>query len=173
MALTHIDSTILAAALAKSAKCMDDIDAALKPLLAVLNDEQREQLLRPPVRFPTAAVKLLAAAEARPGLCAAADFDPAAVRDALANAEAVLVLAARAQELFRRLADSRLQWLDEAYDPSLVLYQMAKIRAEKDGDLRLIVAPMEEVFAVNKEAGKKRKKDSSAAAPPADSDPTG
>ena len=174
MGSSHVDSAILAAALAKSAKCMDDIEAALTPMLVVMSDEQREERLRPPLRYDAAAIKLIDAAVARPNLCAAAEFDPSTVRDDLANAAAVLALTARAQELVQRLTDSRLQWRADAYEPSLTLYQMAKIRAEKDGQLRLILQPMEEVFAVNKEGGNKRKKKApSDDAPSEDPDTTG
>ena len=159
MVTTRVDTAVLAGNVAKADTLFDQLVKLLYPQLVVLADDAREALPRPPVRYAKVAGALIDAAMARPALCTAAEFDPAAVKEDLANVQELLVFTAKVQELLQRLVDSRLQWLAEAYVPSLHLYKMAKVRAESDGELRLIIEPMEEVFAPQRRPrGKKKKK---------------
>src|SRR5262249_38293131 len=99
MEMTRVDSKALAADVTKALDLMSQVEALIVKWLVVLSDEERAALARPPIRFLTEVGHLLAAARVRPGLCAAAEFDPAAVEEDLANAAVILELTDRVHEL--------------------------------------------------------------------------
>lgn len=52
----------------------------------------------------------------------------------------------KANKIAQLLADPRLTWLAEAYQPSLQLYGVAKVAARTDGALKALIDPMAEIF---------------------------
>jgi hypothetical protein len=77
------------------------------------------------------------------------------VREDLDNVAEIAPLDAKLGRLAQLVADSRLTWLAEAYEPSLAVYGVAKVRAKKDGSLSDLLEPMAEVFATRRARAKK------------------
>ncbi len=146
MESTRLDTNKLKVAIDKADKKLDEVFAILEPVLAVLTDEDRASLLRPREGFPAGGRRLARESRNHPDLVKAVDFDADAVVEDLDNVDVLARIEGRAEKLHRLVADSRLRWLHEAYQPSLLLYGMAKIGAKMDGSLRALVDSLAHLF---------------------------
>jgi hypothetical protein len=84
---------------------------------------------------------------AHPAIVGATEYEAEAVVEDLNNVEVLDRLAAPLARIQQMVDDARLQWLAEAYVPSLELYGVAKVGAKKNGALALAIAPLAEVFS--------------------------
>jgi hypothetical protein len=173
MNYTRVNTKKLQAALAEAQDHLDKAQAILEPYLAILTGNDRQLLPRPPTTFPEAGRSLARAVSTRPEIAAATEYDGEAVCEDLDNAAMLAPIDEKLTELAQRVVDTRLQWLAEAWVPSLATYAVAKVRAKTDGALRTVVDPMAAVFATRRgrptkaEAAAKAAADATPAAPPA------
>ena len=147
---TRIDSAKLKTAVAKAEKKVDEALAELASLLVVMTDADRASVPRTLDGFGPAARQFAQAMKRHPDIAAAVNYDREAVIEDLDNADTLTALAARVGELQRRLADSKLEWLAEAWSPSLAAYAVAQAAARSDGALRDLIAPLAAVFATRR-----------------------
>ena len=155
MNFTRVDTKKLLAAITKAEASLEQARAALAPFTVVLTDAERGALPRPPSAFPDAARSLARAALSQPDLAAVVGFDTEAVTEDLDNATAIVAIAEKATALAQLVADTRLQWLAEAYSPSLALYAVAKVKAKTDGSITPVVDPIATVFTTRRSRPRK------------------
>lgn len=155
MRYTRVDKKKLQAALLQAMQSLDKAKDALAPFVEVMTNEDRATLIRPPTSFPEAGRALARAAAEKPELAAVVDFDSEAVVEDLDNVAALAPITEKIGEIQQLIADTRLQWLAEAWVPSLALYAVAKVRSKADGGLRTIVDPLANVFAARRARTKK------------------
>lgn len=146
MELTRIDTDELKVAVDKARKKVEEALQILDPHLVRLTDKERATTLRARDGFIPAARTLVRESAHHPQLAAAVDFDAEAVTEDLDNVEVLGSIENLSEKLHQLVADSRLRWLAEAYQPSLQLYGVAKVAAKQDGALRTIVDAMAEIF---------------------------
>jgi hypothetical protein len=163
MQYTRIDTAKLTAAVQQAIVKIDEAAALLAPFAVIISAEERASTLRPREAFPAAGRALARAVADYPGIGAASGFDGAAVNEDLDNAEALAPLVEKLTELSRRVDDSKLVWLAEAWVPSLAAYGVAKVAARANAALRTVVAPLAEIFATHRA----KKEEAQAAATPA------
>jgi hypothetical protein len=147
MELTRVDTAKLRKALEAANHRLEEALAEVATLLVQLNEAERSGCVRPPVRFVDAGRDMVRVAELAPGLAQTADFHPAAVTEDLDNVALLAPLSQNVDRLKSLLDDSRLAWLAEAYQPSLVLYRLAKEGLRTNPRLEPIVLPLADVFA--------------------------
>jgi hypothetical protein len=150
MELTRVETAALTRAIAEAEQKVAEALEALKPFLVALTDSERETTPRARRGFPEAGRKLAEAAARWPALAETVGYDVEAVVEDLDNAEALAPLAERVEQLARRLADTRLTWLAEAWLPSLAVYASAKVGAARDPTLRALVDPLAPVFGTRR-----------------------
>ena len=150
MQLTRVENAKVVAAVATARAKLDEALAALTSCLVLLTDEQRALVPRVRHDFPAAARLLAASSADHPELAAAVAYDAAAVIEDLDNVRALQPIADRATRIQKMIEDSRLEWLAEAFVPSLEYYGVAKVRAPKDAKLARDIAPLAEVFATTR-----------------------
>lgn len=147
MDFTRVDTKKLKTAVDKAVDHVQQAQAVLAPFLEAMTDAERSSLAHPPTTFPPAGRTLARAATDHPEVAAVSDFDSEAVVEDLDNAEALAPLVEKLTALERLLNDTRLQWLAEAWAPSLALYAVAKVKAKSNGAIRTIVDPLAAVFS--------------------------
>lgn len=150
MEFSRIDTKKLTRAIDNVTKLLDEALDKLGPHTVVLDETQRQTIVKPRDSFMSAAEAVMAEAKT-PAFQEAekfAGFDGAAVAEDLANIRQLARLETRLARLNQRLADTRLLWLAEAYAPMLELYAALKLKAKSDPELASILAPLVELFAV-------------------------
>lgn len=153
MESTRIDTAKLDAAVEKANKKLDEVFEILAPFISALTEDERASLLRPRDGFAAGARQLVRDAKGHADLVKAVDFNGEAVLEDLANVDVLDRLAGRSERLQRLIADGRLRWLHEAYQPSLLLYNMAKIGARVDGSLRALADSLAHLFPAGRRKG--------------------
>jgi hypothetical protein len=155
MELTRVDTVKLKAAVEGAVKKIDEAFALLEPYLVVLSDQERAKTPRARDGFGEAATSLSRAIADHPNIAATAGFDAEAVLEDLANVREIQPLIEKLTELHKRVADSKLVWLAEAWIPSLTAYAVAKAVSKTNAALRTVIAPLAEMFATRRgRAGK-------------------
>jgi hypothetical protein len=144
---TRIDTSTFSKAVLDALAHVEQAMALLAPYLVIITAEERKAALKPGEGFSLTAKSLCRASREHTPLSAAANFNPEAVEEDLANVEVLAPLAERIGELAQRVADSKLVWLAEAYGPSLALYSLAKTMGKQNGALRNLLAPMAQIFS--------------------------
>jgi len=147
MKYTRIDTEELKTAAAKAAKKIDEATTILAPFLVVISEQERASTPRAREGFPDAGRKLSRAIVDHPKIAAASEYDGEAVNEDLDNVEALSPVVEKLAELTRRVTDSKLVWLAEAWVPSLTAYGVAKVAAKANAALRTVIAPLAEIFA--------------------------
>jgi hypothetical protein len=147
MELTRVDTAALTRAVAEAERKIDEACEALRPFLVALTDSERETMPRARHGFAQAGRRLADAARRWPQLAETVGYEADAVVEDLENAEALAALHDRVDGLARRLADSRLTWLAEAWLPSLAIYASAKVGAVRDPEMRALVEPLQTMFS--------------------------
>lgn len=160
MKYTRVDTKKLQVAIAEATQHLDKARDALAAYTVVMTDEERAGIPRPPGNFGEAGRALARGAVDKPELAAVVDFDSEAVVEDLDNAASLAQVTEKVAEIQQQIADTRLQWLAEAWVPSLALYAVAKVRAKSDGALRTIVEPLANVFAARRATPRGRKENS-------------
>jgi hypothetical protein len=156
MTYTRIDAAQLLAASAVARAAVAQIKGALGPLLVTsLTAEDRARTPRAPVRGAEAARALALASADFPALAQAAGFEADAVNEDIDNVRALKGLAEAMQELAQWVEDSELVWSAEYYTQALALHTLAKKRLQRDGSVRPLVEPFDEVFGARKKPTKK------------------
>lgn len=150
MTPTRVDTKKLTQAIALAGKKLEEAEAALRPLLALLPEAERATIPRVRSDFPDAARDLAKASAKHPDIVALTEYEAKAVVEDIDNVEALQPLDAPLARIAQMVSDSRLVWLAEAYIPSLEFYGVAKVRAKKDGELEQAIAPLAEVFATSR-----------------------
>ncbi|WP_437998194.1 hypothetical protein WMF26_48000 [Sorangium sp. So ce185] len=150
---TRIDTAELELATAKARKKIDEAFALLAPYLVVLNESERAAMPRAREGFEQATRSLCRAMTEHTAVAAAAGFSSDAVLEDLNNLDVIRPLFERVEELWQRLADSRLAWSAEAWSPSLVAYGVAKAASEVNPALRTVTAPLAKIFATRRARG--------------------
>jgi hypothetical protein len=150
MQSTRVDTKKLKAAIKVASEHLDEASAALAPFTAILTDADRAAMPRAREGFGEAGRALARAAAGHPEIAAVSGFDAEAITEDLDNVRELSPLVEQVAELSKRLSDTRLAWLAEAWVPSLAMYAVAKVRAKTDGKLRTLVAPLAEMFAVRR-----------------------
>jgi hypothetical protein len=146
MNLTRVDNKKLKQSVDSVVEQLEATATALAKHLPVLTEADRKGLPRPRADFPKAARSLATETAAHPAIVGATEYEAEAVED-LNNVEVLDRLAAPLARIQQMVDDARLQWLAEAYVPSLELYGVAKVGAKKNGALALAIAPLAEVFS--------------------------
>jgi hypothetical protein len=123
---TRIDPQALKAAIDTALEHYRQADLALAPFLVYLTPEERGRVPTPPDAFPEAARKLTENISGEPELAQMTGFDGEAVIEDLENVNQLARLRAYSDDLARRVADSRLRWLGEAYVTCLNAYGAAR-----------------------------------------------
>ena len=154
MELTRVNTAELKAAVEKAGKKMQEALDLMEPYFVALTVADRAAMARTRDAFPDGARKLVRAAAKRKALADSVNFDGEAVTEDLDNAALLAPLEEKVSLVQQRVADSRLTWLAEAQQPSLVLYGVAQVAARKDGELQELVDSLADVFMVRK--GKKK-----------------
>jgi len=147
---TRVDAVKLQEAVEEATKLLQQVEAILAPYFVVLTDKERQTMPKAREGFEPAGRAIARAVAKFPEIGAVAGLDPEAVTEDLDNAVAIAPLAERTAVLSRRLADSRLTWLAEAWSPSLTAYGIAKVLARKDGKVREVIEPLASVFSVRR-----------------------
>lgn len=150
MNLTRIQTKKVMQAVDAAVKKMREAAAALETVLPLLPELERTTIPRVRADFPDAARQLAATSKDHPEIVAATEYDAEAVVEDLDNVDALKPLDAPLSKINQMVADARLQWLAEAYVPSLELYGVAKVRARKDGKLGQTIRPMADVFTTTR-----------------------
>jgi hypothetical protein len=150
MKLTRVDSTKLKAAVEQShAKFREGIEI-LRPYLVDLTDGEASSLPRPRVEFAKAALVLARAMGEFPDLAKATGFDGEAVREDVENATAFAPLQEEMERLARQIGQTRMVWMAEAFEPSMAVYALAKVRAKAEAKFKSLVDPLAQIFALPK-----------------------
>jgi vacuolar-type H+-ATPase subunit I/STV1 len=160
MESTRINTKKLNVAVAKATKKIEEANALLAPYLVLLTENERARMPRAREGFSPVGRSLVRAIAEHPEVATASGFEAKAVVEDLDNVEALAPLVEKVSELGRRLADSRLTWLAEAWVPSLTAYGVAKALSKSNAALRTVIAPLAEMFAT-------RRARAQGAAPPA------
>jgi hypothetical protein len=147
MNLTRVDNKKLKQSVDSVVEQLEATATALAKHLPVLTEADRKGLPRPRADFPKAARSLATETAAHPAIVGATEYEAEAVVEDLNNVEVLDRLAAPLARIQQMVDDARLQWLAEAYVPSLELYGVAKVGAKKNGALALAIAPLAEVFS--------------------------
>lgn len=155
--LTRVETKKLKTAVQKANDHLDQALKLLSPYLAVLTDRQRASILRPRGDFLAVGPVLARAAADYPALAEISGFDPEAVVEDLDNVAALTTTLEKVAEISRRLADTKLRWLGEAWSPALALYALAKVTARTDGALRALIDPIAPMFASSRPRAPKGK----------------
>ncbi|KYF67949.1 hypothetical protein [Sorangium cellulosum] len=150
---TRIDTAELELATAKARKKVEEAFALLAPYLVVLNEAERAAMPRAREGFEQATRSLCRAMAEHPAVATAAGFASDAVLEDLNNLDVIRPFFERVEELWQRLADSRLAWSAEAWSPSLVAYGVAKAASEVNPALRTVTAPLAKMFATRRARG--------------------
>jgi hypothetical protein len=150
---TRIDTAELELATAKARKKIDEAFALLAPYLVVLNEAERAAMPRARDGFEQATRSLCRAMADHPAVAAAAGFESEAVLEDLNNLDVIRPFFERVEELWQRLADSRLAWAAEAWSPALVAYGVAKAASDVNPALRTVTAPLAKIFATRRARG--------------------
>ncbi|AUX38014.1 MULTISPECIES: hypothetical protein [Sorangium] len=150
---TRIDTAELELATAKARKKIDEAFALLAPYLVVLNEAERAAIPRAREGFEQATRSLCRAMAEHTAVATAAGFSSEAVLEDLNNLDVIRPLFERVEELWQRLADSRLAWSAEAWSPSLVAYGVSKAASEVNPALRTVTAPLAKIFATRRARG--------------------
>jgi hypothetical protein len=147
MNLTRLQTQKLQKAVDLAQKKLDEATQALEPCLVLLTDAVRATIPRVRSDFPAGAREFAAGSADFPEVVGATGYDADAVVEDLDNAQAIEPLGAKVARLQQMLDDSRLEWLAEAYVPTLELYGVAKVRAKSDPRLARAIRPLAKVFA--------------------------
>ncbi|MFO0589034.1 MAG: hypothetical protein U0441_15900 [Polyangiaceae bacterium] len=131
-------------------KKLEEALQALAAVLPLLPAAERASIPRVRTDFPGGARKLSQTTKDHPELVSFTGYDGEAVVEDLDNVDALAPLELPLNEIVQRVADAKLLWLGEAYVPSLALYNVAKVRAAKDGKLAQSIKPLAEVFATTR-----------------------
>ena len=157
MKLTRVDSNELQSAIDKATQLIQEAAELLAPYLVILTEEERRSTPRPREGFHQAGSDLSHAMGQHPKVASVTDYDASAVQEDLRNVALISPIFGRVEELSRRLADSRLTWLAEAWVPSLAAYAVAKVVARRDGTLRQLISPLAKIFATTRSAQEEAK----------------
>jgi hypothetical protein len=144
---TRVSTPLLTTIVAAVFPTVQTLDDDLANVLVVLTDDERKAMPRVRTGLPAAARTLAEVLITRPEICAASGYDPAKVIEDLDNVAVIAKLVPLLKTLLQRLEDSQLQWLAEAQEPTLAAYAVAKVRAERDGSLKELIRPVQEVLA--------------------------
>lgn len=148
MIMSRVDHQTLRAAAELSNDLVEQVRLMLRPhLLTELTDEERASTIRSPIRATEAGRATAQAALGFPTVTAAAEYDPEAVLTNLDNVAALAGFAEAVREIAQWVDDSKLVWTAEAYQQGLTLYNVAKPLEKKNGSLRVLVEPFEQMFA--------------------------
>ncbi|WP_437675552.1 hypothetical protein [Sorangium sp. So ce131] len=147
---TRIDTADLELATTKARKKIEEAFTLLAPYLVVLNDAERAAMPRAREGFEQATRSLCRAMAEHPAVATAAGFQSEAVLEDLNNLDVIRPFFERVEELWQRLADSRLAWAAEAWSPSLVAYGVAKAASEVNPALRTVTGPLAKIFATRR-----------------------
>lgn len=158
MEYTRVDTTQLKKAVDQAMAKIAEARKILDGSLILMTDAERVATPRTRSEFPKAGRALARAMVSHPEAAKVAGFDSEAVTEDLDNAEVLASLDETLEDFARRVADTRLSWLAEAYVPSLAAYGVAKVLARTDGELRSAIHPMAQVFATRRTAAAETKK---------------
>lgn len=147
MNLTRVDSAKLKAAV-DSAKA--NLEAALKALeahLVILPEDERLEMLKPPANFPQAARQMAQAMTLHPEMAKFAGYEGAAAMEDLVNVEILEVLAPLIHRISQMTIDSKLKWMAELYEQTLIAYRVAKLQTKNNAKLAEDITPVVEYFS--------------------------
>jgi hypothetical protein len=151
---TRVDTHALKALVADLERHLDELEARAGTLLVALTADERKAMPRVREGFAPAARTLSNVLRSRPEIAALTEYDAASVVEDLDNAELLAPLMPRLELLAQRVADSHLQWMAEAQEPTLAAYSVARVRAKRDGTLAALIEPMAKVMSNSKRAAK-------------------
>lgn len=151
MGPTRIDTQQLAKAVRQADVKLDEVIEILSKYLVLLTPEERQTAPKPPETFPPAGRSLARAVIAHPQIAAGTGHDPKAVLEDLDNIEILGPIEEKAARVAQLVADSRLQWMSEAYSPSLRYYGVAKVIAKNDAKVQEVVDALSDVFAARRQ----------------------
>lgn len=152
MKLTRLNSTEFQTAIDKATQHIQEAFDILAPYLVILTEDERRSMPRARDGFLQAGSDLSHAMTQHPKVAAVTAYDSEAIQEDLRNVAILSPLFGRVEELSRRLSDSRLTWLAEAWIPSLAAYAVAKVVARQDGALRQLITPLSRIFAINRQS---------------------
>jgi hypothetical protein len=155
MQQTRVDSVQLKEAVNQASSHILEAMMILGPFLANLTDSQRHSLPKARAGFSGAANSLTRAVAKYPQIGTVSGFDPEAVEEDVRNSDMLTVLSESCAELSQRVADTRLLWTAEALVPSLAAYAVAKVMAKTNGQVREVVDPLADVFAIARKRANK------------------
>jgi hypothetical protein len=154
--MTHkIDSAAFRQALEQAAAHIAAAFELVSPFLVVLTEDERASTPRTRSGFLEAVQKLLVAVVDHPQVAAVAGLDPQGSGERADHVTRLISVEIKLGELLQRVQDSRLVWLAELLEPSLVAYGVAKSLARKDGALRTVVQAIAPMFALSPDTKEK------------------
>ena len=127
----------------------------LEPEFQPVPSEDPKGVPAVPHEFAAAAVPALDAVRNAPELIALCKVDPAAISARLQLVTSLSPLANRLEFLTGIVGGSLQSELSKAYAETLPVYRVAKAASSADPTLKLVVAPLKEMYAKRKKAKKK------------------
>lgn len=146
MQQSRTDHQALKAAIDRAMEHYRRADAELAPFLVHATAEERSRIPNPPDAFPEAARKLDESIATEPDFARLVGYDGPAVIEDLDNVNQLARLRAYVDDLDRRVADTRLHWLGEAYVSCLNAYGAARAMLSIKPALAKIVDAFRGIF---------------------------
>ena len=144
---TRVDTALVADLAARAAKHLDELESYVSQVLVILEPDERKRMPRTRSTFVEAALQFSDVLKKRPDIMAITSYDADAVVEDLRNVLLIAPLLPRLNALAQRVADSELQWLAEAQEPTLAAYSVARTLAERDGSLGKLIEPLRKVLS--------------------------
>jgi|JI10StandDraft_1071094.scaffolds.fasta_scaffold268236_2 hypothetical protein len=144
---SRVNTQAFAAAVAHSLALRKQADDVLAPFLVDLTEEQRRSLSRPADAFPDRARRVAEGMGEFSEVALAAGYDREEVLEDLDNVNQIARLQDHTDAFQRRLADTRLVWLSEAYSATLAVYNVARTLVKTKPALSRIIDALKSIFS--------------------------
>lgn len=148
--MPKIDNTKLKVAAQTAQTKMEEALSALQKYFVIIREEERMAMSKPKKDFPNVARHFVEVMKDYNEVAQFAGYDGAAVIEDLDNVAMLDNLLKLSDRLSQSIADSRLAWLAEAYDMTLLGYHAAKLKAKTNTQLKNDIEPTERHFAIKR-----------------------